>query len=496
MKNSTVVGRVTAAAMVAAAVGAVTLAPAAAEPAEPGTTTTAPQDQQQIPCTPLHVVAFQGTGQSGEQSDPTTDSGFLGQTVTLPLLREAPGVVSRQMVPYAADFGFHDKPYAESMTGGVAAGIRTISAYAQRCPSSMIALVGYSQGAEIADELARMIGSGNVNAPVRSDRVAAVSLFSSPIREDQSAVFPGAPQRLSPAVPSGLDQSLLSQLLLTSTTPTVGGGIAPALSTSTGYGQLTGRVASWCAGGDVACSTPKDAPLARTIANLGGQIHFSAQDPLRTVSDIATALGGSVLRTAAGVINNDINFSNGKFSINNSGTTVLGRLAQNSDPRSATPAADNDVIRAVIKAGVMGFSAAVTVAQKVLTPANIASLVAVGMTNPVGALGDLGIQLAGAVLDMVPPATISAGVRYIFNEVTRDVSDNAGLVQMATDLRYWNSGAQHTSYDVAQVGADGQTPTQYTVQWLSALAKALDKKAGASSTTVRPTTATSSVPGR
>ena len=494
MKKPTVVARFTATAMVAAAAVAMTLTPAAADPTSTGSTTPAPQEQQ-IPCTPLHVVAFQGTGQSGEQSDPTIDSGFLGQTVTLPLLREAPGAASRQLVPYAADFGFQDKPYAESMTGGVAAGIRTISAYAQRCPSSIIALVGYSQGAEIADELARMIGNGDVNAPVRPDRVAAVSLFSSPIRQDQSAVFPGAPQRLSPTVPAGLDQSLLSQLLLTSTTPTVGGGIAPALSTSTGYGQLTGRVASWCAGGDVACSTPKDAPLARTVANLGGQIHFSAQDPLRTVTDIATALGGSVLRTAAGVINNDVNFSNGKFSINNSGTTVLGRLAQNSDPRSATPAADNDVIRAVIKAGVMGFSAAVTVAQKVLTPANIASLVAVGMTNPVGALGDLGMQLAGALLDMVPPATISAGVRYIFNEVTRDVSDNAGLVQMATDLRYWNSGAQHTSYSVAQVGVDGQTPTQYTVQWLSALAKALDKKGVASSTTSRPT-ATSSAPGR
>lgn len=494
MTKSTVVGRFTATAMVAAAAVAVTLTPAAADPTPTGTSTPPPQEQQ-VPCTPLHVVAFQGSGQSGEQSDPTIDSGFLGQAVTLPLLRAAPGAVSREMVPYAADFGFQDKPYAESMSGGVAAGIHAISVYAQRCPSSMIALVGDSEGAEVADELARMIGTGDVNAPVRADRVAAVSLFSSPIRQDQSSVFVGAPQRLSPAVPAGLDQSLLSQLLLTSTTPTVGGGIAPALSTSTGYGQLTGRVASWCAGGDVACSTPKDAPLARTIANLGGQIDFSTQDPLRTVSDIATALGGSVLRTAAGVINNDVNFRNGQLSINNSGTTVLGRLAQNSDPRSATPAADNDIIRAIIKAGVMGFSAAVTVAQKVLTPANIASLVAVGMTNPVAALGNLGLQLAGAVLDMVPPATISAGVRYIFNEVTHDVSDNAGLVQMATDLRYWNSGAQHASYNVTQVGVDGQTPAQFTVQWLSTLAKALDKSAAASSTAARPTPV-SSVPGR
>ncbi|WP_280186520.1 MULTISPECIES: cutinase family protein [Nocardia] len=466
-------------AVAAAAVATATALSAAPAVAQPQARQVPPAAavESSIPCTPLHVIGFHGTGQSGEQANPTVDSGFLGDAVTRPLLQAAQPFVSRQLVAYAADFGFQNKPYVDSMTGGLAEGLRTIAEYGNRCKDSKIALIGFSQGAQIADEIARMIGAGDANAPVKADRIAAVSLFSSPIRENESAIFPGTTQRLSPTVPAGLPSTVLAELLLANPTPAPGAGLAPKVGRYTSYGRLTGMVASWCNGGDVACSTPADAPLARTLANLGGQIHFSAQDPLRTVTEIANALGGSVLRTAAGVINNDVNFSNGRFSVNNSGKTILGRLAENSDPRSATPQADSDIIRAVIKTGVMGFNAAVTVAQKVLTPATIASLVAVGMANPVGALADLGMKLAGAVLDLVPPATISSGVRYIFNEVTKDVTDNAGLVRMATDLRYWNSGAQHTSYDVAQVGVDGQTPARYTVDWFAALAKAFGEKA-------------------
>ncbi|WP_157170460.1 cutinase family protein [Nocardia carnea] len=476
--------------MVAAAAAAAVVCGSAPAVAQPTSAPAAPPPPvgQAIPCTPLHVVGFQGTGQSGEQANPTVDSGFLGDAVTRPLLQAAQPFVSRQLVAYAADFGFANKPYVDSMTAGLAEGLRTIAEYGDRCPDAKIAIIGYSQGAQIADEIARMIGNGDLNSPVKADRIAAVSLFSSPIRENDAAVFPGTRQRLTPAAPAGVPQSVLSQLLLADPAPAPGAGLAPKVGKYLGYGRLTGLVASWCNGGDIACSTPADAPLARTVANLGGQIHFSAQDPLQTVADIAEALGGSVLRTAAGVINNDVNFSNGRFSINNSGTTILGRLAQNSDPRAATTQADTDVIRAVIKTGVMGFNAAITLARKILTPTNIASLVAVGMTNPTAAVADLGMKLAGAVLDLVPPATISAGVRYIFNEVTRDVTDNAGLVKMATDLRYWNSGAQHTSYDIAQVGVDGQTPARYTVDWFAALANALGEKAVATSTTTRPTT--------
>lgn len=503
-------------ALAAAPVGAEPSSPPPPPPAESqdGPPT---EGEAAIPCTPLHVIGFQGTGQSGDNANPTVDSGFLGDTVTKPLLGEATrGSVSRQFVPYAADFGFSNATYVESMTGGVTTGIKVITDYLSRCPSSKLALVGFSQGAQIADELARMIGNRETNAPAKADQVAAVSLFSSPIRPNQAEIFPtgagtsaakypsttstttatstAVSQRLSPSTPPGVDANALSGLQLGAVTAAPGGGLSTPLSKSNGYGALSGRVASWCNAGDLACSTPADAPLARVVANIGGQSHFSAQDPLRTVADIATALGGSVLRTGASALANDIKFDNGKFTIATPNKTLLGRLAENTDPRST---ADNDIIRNVIKVGVMGFQAAVSVAQDVLTPANIASIAAVGLVDPLSALLTFGSKLGSAVLELFPPATISSGVRYIFNEITKDVTDNAGLVQMATDLRYWDSARQHTSYDSAQVGAEGQSPAKFTVEWFTKLATALEKKAATSTakaTTPRPAGPTTSKP--
>ncbi len=91
---------------------------------------------------------------------------------------------------------------------------------------------------------------------------------------------------------------------------------------------------------------------------------------------------GATIRTAADVVNDDINFSNGRFTVQSSGKTILGRLSTNSDPRSATPDADADVIRAVIKTGVMGLQAGIAVAKKVLTLDTIGTLATVGMANP------------------------------------------------------------------------------------------------------------------
>ncbi|MFE3279519.1 cutinase family protein [Nocardia sp. NPDC059239] len=482
---------VLATAAVAVVVVAGGTSPATADPAT--TTTTAADPSSDIPCTALHVVGFQGTGDSGDNANPTADSGFLGASVTGPLLRQVNGdngsAVSRQLVAYAADFG-QSKTYVESVTGGIAAGIKAISAYANRCPKAMIAIIGYSQGAQVADEIARIIGSGETNSPIPANRVAGVSLFSSPIRSNEATPFPGAGQRMSPATAPGVSQTVLSDVMLSAANATAGGGISTAaLAKATGYGALTGRVASWCATGDIACSTPADSQLAKIVANIAGKTHFSGQDPLRTVSDIATALGSSILNTAVQTVQDDVSFSGGKFSVNTSNTSILGRLATNTNPVTSSASSTADIIRSIIKVGVMGFNAAVTFGQKVLSSSTITSLVTTGLTNPAAVLADLGVALGKAALELVPPATVLSGVQYIFNQVTSLLSDNVGLVQMALDLRYWQAGAQHASYDSWQVGVDGQTPTQFTVAWFAALATALDAKAKASSTT-KPSTTT------
>ncbi|GEM_PF-1494046 len=463
-----------------------------------------------IPCTPLHTVGIQGTGQSAPDASPTIDGGFLGMSVMIPLLNAAPGDVSRQLVPYAADFGLRGSTYEQSMTEGVDKASEVISSYVSRCPSSMIAIAAFSQGAQIADTIVRNIGAGK--GPISADRLAAAALFSSPTRPQGAGVFPGGSAGQStPTPPRGLGSDVLADLKVTASAPSDGGGIAPNFAAASGYGAVAGRVASFCSEGDLACATPPNATLARTVTNIAGQLHLEQQDPLRTLTDLAGALGGATIRTAADVVNEDVNFKNGRFTVQSSGKTILGRLAANSDPRSSTPDADADVIRALIKTGVMGLQAGVTIAKKVLTLETIGQLAVVGVANPPAALGVLAAKVGEAALSLFPPSTGTQVQRYIYNEVTRTVQDNKDLLKMATDLKYWDSARNHNSYDVNPVDSQGQTAARYTVDWFATLAKELAdspyKESGGGSTTLTtsprssvtstrptPSTSASSVP--
>ncbi|MBJ8342959.1 cutinase family protein [Antrihabitans sp. YC3-6] len=488
LRSGLVVGLVTATMLSTA--GQSSADPAPPEPRPPAPTVA------DIPCTALHVVGFQGTDQSGDQSDPTFDAGFLGQSVTGPLKSAGGDAVSSQLVPYASDFGRRGESYVKSMTGGINNGLQSIADYSARCPQSSFAVIGYSQGGQVADEIVRLIGAGDPTAPIPATKLAAASIFSSPIRPPDAAIFPGAPGMLSPATPPGVASSALANLTVDATTVPDGGGISTSVSNVADYGPLTGRVASWCRGGDIACATPVDAPLARTIANIGGQVdHLDQQDPLQTAADLTVALGGAALRTAAGVVNDDLNFSGGRFTITPGRETVLGRLAVNSDPRSAGTRADADIVSAVVKLGVMGFNAAVTVAKKVLTPANIAQFATVGLADPVAGLAAFGMKLGGAVLDLFPPATINQGIQYIFHQIQSGIVDNQGLVKMATDLRVWDVQRQHTSYDAATDTSSGQTPATFTVEWFTALAQALATGTAGASTEASDTETTTAPTG-
>lgn len=486
--------------LLAAAVAA-TLAAAAAT----GTASAAPTQAPPTGCDVLHVFGLQGTGESGDAAATDVDSGFLGSAITIPLSLAA-AEVGRTLIPYAASFGGKpgdstDLPYAQSIADGVAAAEKFLTDYAEKCPGSKIALTGYSQGAQVASELARTIGAGT--GPVPAADVAAVALFSDPTRPAGAATFPGSSTPDAPAPPPGVPAADLDGLAVTAP-PSDGGGIAPTLAasatsaTSTGgraFGQLSGRVAQFCTPGDLACSLPANSSLARIATNISGQLHLQEQDPQRTLVDLAGAVGGATLRTAADVIDEDVDFKGGTFQVASGGDTVLGRLAENSAQTSDTPEADAKIVRAVVKAGVMGLGAAVTVAKKVLTPATITELATVGLANPPAALAVLGTKITAAVTQLFPPATISSVQRRIYSEITRGVEDNMGLLTLATDVRYWDTVRLHGTYDQVPVTADGLSPAKFTVEWFTRLAAALadtGSSTGERTTTGAPASGTTS----
>ncbi|WP_052067930.1 cutinase family protein [Rhodococcoides fascians] len=482
----------------------------------------APTEQPASGCDVLHVFGWQGTGESGDADATDVDTGFLGTAITIPL-RLAADDIGRTLVPYAASFGgkagdSSDLPYAQSIADGVSSGLNFLSDYADRCPGSPVALTGYSQGAQVASEIARAIGAGQ--GPIPAKDVAAVALFSDPTRPASSPVFPGSANPTAPAAPPGVTPSDLAGLKVTAAAAD-GGGIAPADTTaasasvrigsgsttsgsssstsssapssSSAFGQLSGRVAQFCTPGDLACSLPAQSTLAQVVTNISGQLHLQEQDPQRTLIDLAGAVGGASLRTAADVVNEDVDFKNGRFQVASGGETVLGRLAENSAPSSDTPEADAKIVRAVVKAGVMGLGAAVTVAKKVLTPATITELATVGLANPPAALASLGAKVGAAVVSLFPPATISSFQRKIYHEITQGIEDNKGLLTLATDVRYWDTVRLHGTYDQVPVTDTGQTPAKFTVEWFTRLANALTDETTGGTTTTRPT-ATSTLP--
>ncbi|NKU60936.1 hypothetical protein GS883_21735 [Rhodococcus hoagii] len=87
-----------------------------------------------IPCTPLHTVGIQGTGQSAPDASPTIDRRLPGMSVMIPLLNAAPGDVSRQLVPYAAAFGSAGLDLRAVDDRGVEKAIEVISSYVLAVP--------------------------------------------------------------------------------------------------------------------------------------------------------------------------------------------------------------------------------------------------------------------------------------------------------------------------------------------------------------------------
>ncbi|MFD7847836.1 cutinase family protein [Nocardia sp. NPDC059764] len=194
-------------------------------------------------CPNLNVIAVPGTWETSVD-DPK--QGMLAQVT-----RGLPGTVRTDYVSYPATaFPWDGEVYGRSKHEAVGNARGLISAMAARCAATRFALIGYSQGADAAGDLASEIGTGLGVVP--PDRVAAVGLVSDPRRSPTDAL-------IGPHVAG------------------TGAGGARA----GGFGWLSPRVRTFCAAGDLYCSVPTD-DLAGRSAGLLTQL--TAQDPVQIPS--------------------------------------------------------------------------------------------------------------------------------------------------------------------------------------------------------------------
>jgi len=414
-------------------------------------------------CPKVQILAVQGTGESSETAATDVDSGMLGRMVTPVMLAANEGPddpVARAYVPYAADFGFKGVSYAQSMTEGLANVESMTLSIHESCPNTKFVYAGFSQGADVVDQTLRKIGQGD--GPIDPDLVAAGVLFSSPTREAGTGVLPGT-EATSPEPVPGTSGEAVAEVDFGDVPAPEGGGISPTANTAGEIGALEGRVASFCVAGDLACDTPKDAPIARMVANIAGQADFS--DPVAALSSIGTAVGTTALKTAGNVVNEDVSGDRIDTIDYDPKKSISKRLAEASDPRTPMP----DPGKTLTKLGTIGLNSLVVIAKKVLTPANIIQLATVGMAHPPAALALLGSKVVGAVGELITPATGDRLVQSAFEAVEENIDDNKALAELVTDTKYWEATRLHGSYGSTPTTPTGDSAVAAASKWITAV---------------------------
>ena len=206
-------------------------------------------------CPSLYVVAVPGTWETSSGAAPKP--GMLTQVTD----RLASSDIRTDYVSYPATaFPWEGGIYGESRAVATANAGSMIKAMADRCDATRFGIIGYSQGADAAGDLAASIGSGLGVVP--ADRVAAVGLISDPKRSDSDAL-------VGPDV--------------------VGTGVGgPRVG---GFGAVSPVVRTFCAVGDLYCSTPKDDYVARLAGFLAVSSNPDPDVVAETQQDVGVLLG-------------------------------------------------------------------------------------------------------------------------------------------------------------------------------------------------------------
>ncbi|WML66196.1 cutinase family protein [Rhodococcus sp. AH-ZY2] len=236
---------------------------ATATVASGGVLLTAPAIARAAPtaCASTFNLFIPGTWETDENADPSQPVGMLKPVADA--LENAHGsAVEVYTLPYMARAFDNGHTYADSKADAVSKAKQVLADVANSCPRTKFTMIGYSQGADAAGDIASDIGNGR--GPIDASRVLAVGLLADP----------GAGTKGSATVGPR----------------TSGQGIADPRPQ--GMGALSGRVASICDPGDLYCSIEKgSSPL---LGSLGSILSKSS-----SVGDVPTAEPGGNTQLAA-----------------------------------------------------------------------------------------------------------------------------------------------------------------------------------------------------
>jgi hypothetical protein len=216
---------------------------------------------QDASCPDVQLVSVPGTWESSLQDNPLNPVQFpkaLLLSITRPLAEQfAAGRVEEYTVPYTAQFhnplsADQQMSYNDSRAEGTRATVKAITDMNDKCPLTSYVLIGFSQGAVIAGDIASDIGNGR--GPVDEDLALGVTLIADGRREE------GVGKDVGPNPPGQGAEITLYEVPVLS-----GLGLTMTGKRPGGFGALNNQTNEICAPGDLICAAPEE---AFNIANL------------------------------------------------------------------------------------------------------------------------------------------------------------------------------------------------------------------------------------
>ncbi|MCZ9299384.1 cutinase family protein [Corynebacterium hesseae] len=396
-------------------------------------------------------------------------------------------------------------PYADSMEKGAENTAKVLQQVASDCPQSKVFLAGHSQGAQVASTVAREIGSGKTNFP--ADKIAGVALFSDPTRARGVATMQG--DNAAPgAVPgtAGDNVGQVGDFSAPEQDKLDGGGMGLDKTGEEGFGEISDRVASWCADGDLVCDLPIEGKLTDLVVGTAERLDLS--DPEESLQAVSDTLGPAVQLGGVNDVKGDsIDFGEDGFKAQAvSDDTVKANAAATSESASATTTSKSasgqsgdliesiardgvnskvnaqkgasgigddfigdlgkSVIGAVSKLGGMALGKGITIVKKAVTVENLAQVISAGVANPKAGLAVAAAKLGEAALEVLTPETVTGMADEVFKEI--DVLGISGDGLAETAVQAAGHGKAHNSYGSRPATADGRTAIDATVDWVVA----------------------------
>ncbi|OBH98484.1 cutinase family protein [Mycobacterium sp. E2733] len=247
------------------------------------TTTTHPHKprpaSQDASCPDVQLVNVPGTWESAPQDDPVNPMQFpnaLLHKVTATVSQQFPASrVQEYTTPYTAQFhnplsGDTQMSYNESRAEGTRATVQAMTDMNAKCPLTSYVLMGFSQGAVIAGDIASDIGNGR--GPVDDDLVLGVTLIADGRRQ------PGVGNDIGPNPPGQGAEITLHEVPVLS-----GLGLTMTGARPGGFGALNGKTNEICAPGDLICAAPNEAFSVTNLPNTLNTLAGNAGQPIHAL---------------------------------------------------------------------------------------------------------------------------------------------------------------------------------------------------------------------